>query len=148
MPCAAVPHAFSTTLADAAVVAATRGRLMQALPLGGAMVAIEAAELEIAAYLGGLEGRVAIAAFDGRVRRPGTCHGTRLALKSRGRSTRHLRVSHAFHSSKTSFGGELPLVERLHRWRWKDVHRHLATTPVGGITVGGRDRTVQTSPRC
>ncbi|MFC4535650.1 beta-ketoacyl synthase N-terminal-like domain-containing protein, partial [Sphaerisporangium dianthi] len=89
--------------ADAAVLVAARGRLMQALPSGGAMVAINAAEPEVVASLVGCLGEVGIAAVNGprsvvisgdeeRVLRIAA------AWRARGTRTKRLRVSHAFHS--------------------------------------------------
>ncbi len=90
------------SLADAARVVAARGRLMQALPPGGAMVAVAASEAEVAWLLGdGVE----LAAVNG----PSSVvlsgdHDAVVAaagrLAERGHKTRRLAVSHAFHSRR------------------------------------------------
>ncbi|MEV0070583.1 type I polyketide synthase [Amycolatopsis sp. NPDC050768] len=88
------------SLADACMVVAARGRLMQALPEGGAMVALAATEDEVQPLL---NDRVSIAAVNG----PSSVvvSGERAAVEDvaavfrlQGRKTSELRVSHAFHS--------------------------------------------------
>ncbi|MDN3279510.1 type I polyketide synthase, partial [Frankia sp. RB7] len=90
------------SLRDACRVVAARGRLMQALPKGGAMVAIEASEAEVLPLL--TDG-VEIAGLNGP--RSTVISGdeatvVRLAeqFKSKGRRTSRLQVSHAFHSQR------------------------------------------------
>ncbi|MFB7676210.1 SDR family NAD(P)-dependent oxidoreductase [Kitasatospora purpeofusca] len=87
------------SLEDAAVLVGARARLMQALPGGGAMVALEATEEEVRAVL--VDG-VDIAAVNGP--RSVVVSGDEAAVESirehfADRRTRRLRVSHAFHSA-------------------------------------------------
>ncbi|MEV0611246.1 type I polyketide synthase, partial [Polymorphospora rubra] len=88
------------TLPDAAALVAARGRLMQAMPAGGAMASLEATAEEVRAQL---RTGVDIAA----VNSPQSCviSGDEEAVLAvtahfarQGRRTRRLRVSHAFHS--------------------------------------------------
>ncbi|MGW5468826.1 type I polyketide synthase [Streptomyces chartreusis] len=91
------------SLADAARLVAARGRLMEAARAGGAMIAVEATEAELAADLEEKAGRVALAAVnapDSVVISGDEDAAQELAgqWRARGRRTRRLQVSHAFHS--------------------------------------------------
>ncbi|WP_406206889.1 type I polyketide synthase [Streptomyces sp. NBC_01017] len=91
------------SLADAARLVAARGRLMEAARAGGAMIAVEATEAELAADLEKTAGRVALAAVnapDSVVISGDEDAAENLAgqWRGRGRRTRRLQVSHAFHS--------------------------------------------------
>ncbi|PAZ15297.1 polyketide synthase, partial [Streptomyces sp. SA15] len=101
------------SLSDACELVTARGRLMQELPEGGAMVSVAATPEEVLPLLAGHESVAGIAAVNG----PGSvvvsgdegvissiaAHFTEL-----GRRTRRLPVSHAFHSPLMD-----PVVEEL-----------------------------------
>ncbi|MFI7003383.1 SDR family NAD(P)-dependent oxidoreductase [Nocardia sp. NPDC050175] len=91
------------TLADACTLVAARGRLMQALPDGGAMVAIGASAAEVTAALADLPAVVGIAAVNGPAAvvisgREAEVLALAERLRAAGQQVSRLRVSHAFHS--------------------------------------------------
>ncbi|NKE59942.1 SDR family NAD(P)-dependent oxidoreductase [Lentzea sp. PSKA42] len=129
------------SLDDACTLVSARARLMQALPTGGAMVAIQATEAEVAPLL---TSGVSIAAINGPA--SVTVAGVeqevrRIVEQFNDRKTKWLPVSHAFHS---------PLMEPMldeFRQVVDDISFNNPTIPLftGGIVEQSSDRIVQQS---
>ncbi|HHO49401.1 MAG TPA: SDR family NAD(P)-dependent oxidoreductase, partial [Deltaproteobacteria bacterium] len=97
------------SLSDAVELAVVRGRLMSALPGGGAMAAIEADEATVRGAIGALPGpdqqRIGLAGLNGpeQIAVSGdepVVEALCAALAARGVRARRLAVSHAFHSHR------------------------------------------------
>ncbi|MFD1048937.1 acyltransferase domain-containing protein, partial [Kibdelosporangium lantanae] len=100
---AALHVAGAVSLPDACALVTARGRLMQDLPDGGAMVAIGAGAEEVTEVMAKLPGCVALAAVNGP--KAVVVSGEEQAVlrvaehfAGAGHRTRRLAVSHAFHS--------------------------------------------------
>ncbi|MDQ0841391.1 type I polyketide synthase [Streptomyces sp. V1I6] len=88
------------SIQDASELVAARGRLMQALPTGGVMIAVQASEDEVLPLL---TDRVSIAAINGPqsvviAGDEDAAVAIAEGFEAQGRKTKQLTVSHAFHS--------------------------------------------------
>ena len=93
------------SLEDAAKLVAARGRLMAALPEGGAMASIRAGEAEVKDSLSIYEGKLTIAAVNAPTAISVSGEEDALAeweagMRDAGKEPRRLVVSHAFHSHR------------------------------------------------
>ncbi len=98
---ACVAEVFS--LEDGLKLIAMRGRLMQQLPSGGEMVSVMASESQVTEAIGEYSSRVTIAAINGPENIVISGESEAIAticskLEAMGVKTKHLQVSHAFHS--------------------------------------------------
>ncbi|WP_439656205.1 type I polyketide synthase [Lentzea sp. HUAS TT2] len=95
---AAAQVAGVLSLEDAATLVKARAGLMQALPEGGVMIALQATEAEVAPHLTEGVSIAAINATDSLVIAGAEDEVRAVAARFEGRKTKQLPVSHAFHS--------------------------------------------------
>jgi polyketide synthase 12 len=114
--------AGALSLQNAALLVVARGRFMQALPSGGAMVAVQATEDDVRPLLNGSVGIAAVNGPSSVVVSGDAAAVTLIAdqMRGQGRRVHQLAVSHAFHS---------PLMEPM-IGEFKAAARELTVNPV------------------
>jgi acyl transferase domain-containing protein/thioesterase domain-containing protein len=121
-------------LADACALVAARGRLMQELPAGGAMLSVRAAEHEVRGLIAGREAGIAVAAVNGP--RAVVVSGDEVAvsafaeeLAGYGVPTKSLNVSRAFHSALLD-----PILDAFRRVAETVDYREPTLNVISGLT--------------
>ncbi len=122
------------SLPDACRLVATRARLMQALPSGGAMAAVNATEADVVSSMEGIDG-VSIAAVNGpdSVVVSGDEDAVARVVahwREQGRRVKELSVSHAFHSPAMD-----PVIDELGRVA-EELEYHRPRLPWAGALTG------------
>ncbi|WP_052745479.1 type I polyketide synthase [Allosalinactinospora lopnorensis] len=128
------------SLQDACALVAARGRLVEALPPGGAMVALQATEDAVRESLAGRTDGVAVAAVDGPTATVISGDNDPVVevareWEERGTKTARLRVGHAFHSHRME-----PVLDDFHR-----VARGLSFRPPSIPVVSNRTGRILTA---
>ena len=132
------------SLEDAVRLVAARGRLMEALPEGGAMISIAASEAEVGAAIAPHAARLSVAAINGPAQVVVSGEATAAqavadAFAARGVRTRALRVSHAFHSPAMD-----PMLEDFRRVA-RSLRYERPSIPLVGNLRGALDDDAATS---
>jgi acyl transferase domain-containing protein/thioesterase domain-containing protein/short-subunit dehydrogenase/acyl carrier protein len=121
------------SLDDARTLVAARARLMQALPAGGAMLALRATEDEVLPLLTGNVGIAAVNAPGSVVLSGAEAEVLAVAARFEGRKSSRLRVSHAFHS---------PLMDPMLDDFRREIEHLTFTEPAIPLVTGGDVTTV------
>ncbi|WEB46116.1 acyltransferase domain-containing protein [Streptomyces yunnanensis] len=134
------------TLPDAARLVTARGHLMQTLPTGGTMIAIQATENDLTPHLTGHEHHLSIAAINDPTSLviSGDHHTAQhiaKTLQQQGHKTKRLTVSHAFHSPHMD-----PILNQFHAIT-QELTYHTPTIPIVSTLTGNLTTNELTNPQ-